>query len=1106
MFPGIERPTSSSSKNSSHTPSNSLPSLASAAATGVSNQKASLEKLTDLLPDLINNILNLYARAWTFTEDKLPQFAFSETTIRFTKLLALISLAGGVLDDGILCSIVLNVGDNRCRSLPLRPGSFPTKAELVALLFRAFPGPSTSSIVPIEDRTMILAAIASVLSDLGFHRKKALVLKELLSSLIPHLVQARKEGAAEMGLHPAASLATLNASERVANSLANAVTHDEQESGLHSLLELVCHVYGISTFDPKGKISDRRLEHDLPDAVISRVTYQAGLRSFGNQRLKLDVLRSCISLCEALPDLGGVLRFSAEMLRTAGSGIAPGPESSGGSPTLEIEDQVRLANNISRTVSVARQLGKQNLEAEYWDEFLVRVIEHVEANAARIPTPHAKDELESVNSIDTLERKNTFIYNPFKRSVSLKLPRAVLVAQEEAIFRVTLQNLYDLDVEIERISLESSGLPFDCAHQATVLGPYGTHALLLTGVPRESGSLNITGCKVKVRGCRERSFPIFNKPWTPNPDIKIRRSEYNIKPADRVLPALNASCTNVLQGKNAGNMQGPTISSLPLKVIKAQPSIILKSISLPQSAVMLLEGETMLFTINVQNTSHVEIDMLFLSFHNSTTTPPRPSSIEKELSPAETYELEYSSIYKQPFRWRRRKDNPNIVIEPGEEASLEIEALGKPGLTFGCIQVDYGHLGDASEEIADHFYTRQLIIPLHITVNASVELIRNDLLHFTNDFAWQNKRRLQQPIPSTVKSPQSHRNPSSPPTTSRPQNRFQTLLGRIGLNPQDESHCLLLIDLRNSWPSPITISIQVRSLPPKNNSPTDSWKRAYTVHEPIQPGHTSRILLLLPRIYIPNPYAPIPSLAPTAKKRQFILSTAPKPAPEAELAAREAFHYREALLNHVRATWEEGSTGRTGAINLRALHLTTRMVSALKLDDLAIVLSVHPASLPSASDDSPAAIRQLSSSKYLVPTSTFLTLRTTLTNRSPRPIHPLLRLQPALANQPHNIALDLSRKLLWNGVLQRALAVLPPGESRSVGMGVVVLCEGVFEVGALVEEVRVLERAVEEREVLGDGGGERRVWHAGEACVLVGTDAVGLGWEGNRDEDNDETG
>lgn len=1060
-----------------------------------------------MLPDLVNQILNLYARAWTFTEDKLPQLAFSESTIRFTKLMAVINLSGGVLNDEGLRQIVANQSRTRVQSLPLQLKSFPTKAELTAVLFRAFPSASTSSVVPIEDRTVILAAIASVLSELGYHRKKALVLKELLSALVPALVQARKENAAEIGLHPAASLATLAMPTRLRTGR-DAHIRGRLEDGLQGFLAFICHVYGIPIFrsnvcemDPHLHGQDdetpNRLHENMPEVLAARLLREAALKLVGNQYLKLEILRSCISICEALPDLAGVLRFSAEMLRTAGSGIAPGPETNDGSPALPIEDQVHLVTQIARTDALAQQLGKEEIGAEYWDEFLIRVIELVEGDPAQIPVAHAKTDLEVVKDADAKAKKTPFLYNPFAKPKSSSLPKALLVADEEAVFRVTLQNLYDIDIEVERISLEAGGLPFDSSSQSTTIGPYGTQRVLLRGVPRQPGSLNIIGCKVKIKGCRERSFLIFNKAWTPKADVKIGHPDIDPSLAEKASRGFEDS--DPARAKKPSDPQGPESTILALSVIKAQPNIVLESTSQPQSATMLLEGETKLINVTLQNTSPIPSDVLFLSFNDSTISQLRPSTTDNEPSPLETYEIEYASLFRQALRWRRAS-NDNIIIGAKTDTTLEVEVLGKPGLSFGTIQVDYGHLGDPSQEISEKFYTRQLVIPLTVTVNASIELIRNEIVPLDSGFAWCNKLN-QGSTPQTDVMATAALNSRPSLATQRapnPKNRFQSLLTRIGLNGQEESHCLLLLDLRNSWPSPLTISIQICS--PSSKSQLDSpWERAYTVHEPIQPGHISRILLVLPRIYLPEPYAPIPSLRPDSKKRQFIISTAPKPAPEAEIASREAFHYREAVLSRTSATWEEKSTGRSGIINLRALHFTTRMISALRLDDLEISLSVHQNTSP-LPRTSRQITQQISPAKYLIPTSTFLTLRTTLYNRSRHPIHSLLRLQPALKDQPHNIALDLSKKFLWNGVLQRALRILGPGETSSVDLSFLVLCKGVFELGAVVEEVRVLRPDVGEGE--GDkllGETERRVWGVRERCVLVAKD-----FEEDVDDDDDD--
>ena len=221
---------------------------------------------------------------------------------------------------------------------------------------------------------------------------------------------------------------------------------------------------------------------------------------------------------------------------------------------------------------------------------------------------------------------------------------------------------------------------------------------------------------------------------------------------------------------------------------------------------------------------------------------------------------------------------------------------------------------------------------------------------------------------------------------------------------------------------------------------------------------------------------------------------------------REAFWYREVLLSRLHATWKEESTGRGGEVELRGLRLTPRMISALKLEDLEISMAVSLAE-PHPSFAS-TQVERLDPISFTVPTQTFLSITTTLHNRSTTPIHPLLRLQPSLANQPPGIALDLSRRLLVNGVLQRALDVIPPGEEAKIETGFVVLSRGRYEWGATVEEVRShstgkgdakgdgkRERAATGESVLEAGG--RREWHAEQPCMVVAEDM-------DEDEDGEE--
>jgi hypothetical protein len=165
------------------------------------------------------------------------------------------------------------------------------------------------------------------------------------------------------------------------------------------------------------------------------------------------------------------------------------------------------------------------------------------------------------------------------------------------------------------------------------------------------------------------------------------------------------------------------------------------------------------------------------------------------------------------------------------------------------------------------------------------------------------------------------------------------------------------------------------------------------------------------------------------------------------------------------------------------------MLEAIKLDDIAIRMSIEP--------DSDAEVKRLGRSRFEVDVDEFYTLTTTLTNRSTRPISPILRLQPHLADLPHTIALDLDKRFSWTGALQAKLPILAPGGEAKYELGIVALCSGKFEMGATVDEAEILEeekategarqRSDTQRLLQGDVIGEPKLrsWVLKEACCVV---------------------
>ncbi|PKY06864.1 Trs120-domain-containing protein [Aspergillus campestris IBT 28561] len=1093
QIPPICYPVAEKSSKSSH--SSAVDTSAGQSTPG--NRVISLQNLSNLLPDLANNILNLYNRAANITNEPLPQLVYSETVMRLSRLLVAACVRDGALDDNALKYLVMNE--------PLQPLYRPErprglvllrKSEIANFLFRALPL-SPSSDLPATDAIPIIIGVVSVLDTLNLPRKKAFILREFLSIMVPTLVQARKIGAAEVGIHPAAGLSSLSDTAFDINALD--IGPGNMEESMRSLLSTVGEIYGVQpssipAWDKASGAAKPELvpEHDSVPAIVERSFRHVALRGYGDLNLKIDVLKACVNCCEALPDFGGVLQFTVELLQTIRGDLMLA-ETYYDRPYLPLDEQVRLLNNIKRTVGAATKLGAAGLEAEYWDDFLVRGVQLLSLPDPRRPVRRSRSALDAVTSNQERPTKDPFLYNPFSKTNS-KASELLMVAGEHAAFQVTLQNPYEFEIEIERLRLDSEGVPFDAVAEWIVLPPLSLQELTVYGKAHQEGPLKVTGCVVKVRYCRERKFPIFRSHWRPEVESKCKRTGLAAKKPPTERP-LSWSSTESRDGKQVMK-KGPSTTTCEVKVIGQQPSLVIESLSLSQSAVMVLDGEMGTFSITLRNTSLCPLDFILFTFQDSTGRQIQSALSNKDLLPVEIYELELNLV-RPALRWRREGLNPSdFAIPAGESATFTIDILGKTGLQDSTIQIDYSRVGLPRGQLPEVFYTRQLFVPLTVTVNASIEVARCDILPFSGDFAWWNR----QGIDFEAGAAESTDLIPSRLTDSDP---FSPVLSHIGRGLYGPDHCVLLLDLRNAWPNPLSVSLRVSEQPTamstQDIADTGEEKPGqYTVSGDLQPGQTSRFVLVLPRVHLDNPHASIPIIN-TGVKRQFVVS-AHKLTFEGEAASRETFWYRQELLKRVSGSWSEGPARRKGTIDMRNLRLNTRMVDAFSLEDVDVSYSLNPsrAEEPTSSDDGKSVV-QLGRSKYHVRTDDMLDLTVTVRNRTSKPVHPLLRLQPSLRHQPSNIALDLSRRLAWTGMLQQVLPIIHPGESATATVGVTVLCRGEYEFGATVEEVRLLRHLLDAegesvshqdadgviKDTFGvDVAKKRRIWHAKETCIL----------------------
>lgn len=1059
--------------------------VASSGQSASGNRLISLQNLTNLLPDLCNNILHLYNRAAVITDEPLPPLVFSETVIRLSRLLCAIRLRAGTLDDNALRHIVMN--ETLVPSHTDWPRGAPVlkKNDIATFLFRAMPL-SLGVELPITDAAPILVGISSVLSILDLPRKKALVLRELILLMVPGLVEARKIGAAEIGIHPAAGLSTLSEAAFEINALD--VGRGDMGESTRALLTMIGEIYGVQPSiyqeykksegssrpsSPKGGIDEK--VYDSTASIVERAFRHVTLDGYGDLSLKIAILRVSINLCEALPDFEGVLQYTTELLQTIRGHLIL-PEFGRKPPILSPDEQMRLLNTIKRTVGAAHKLGATHLESEYWDDFLVRDVTLLEFPEFKRLFRRTRKDLSIASVADEKSKKDPFLYNAFAKS-DYKITEALMVAKELASFKVTLQNPYDFELEIESLQIQGDNPTLDARTYNIIVPPLSLYDVMVPATISEVGGLNITGCTVKVRNCRSRTFPIFKSPWKPTPEVKLKRTGLAAKRPLSERP-LSWSSTTSKDGKVLSKI-GPETHTCTVKVIHPQPSVVVHSTSLSQSAMMLLEGETRTFDITLHNVSSCAVSFIFFTFQDSTTRQLQNALNNKDLLPAEIYELDLQLSSKPPLHWVRHGSKPSdVTIDAGEKATFTIEVFGKPGLQDATVQIDYCHLGDKQDSIPDTFYTRQLSIPITVTVNASVEVARCDLVPLSGDISFFNKQSKGSSASGQVDKV------FSSPLLANHTSQITSTLSHL----TSDSHCLAVLDLRNAWPNPLSVALDV--FREQNQDET-----RVTVKGIIQPGQISRFILVLPKVFLDNPHAVIPMLH--SVRRQFVVS-ANKLTFEAEAATREAFWFREELLRRTLGKWREESTGREGSIDFRSIRFSPRMVDALRLEDLEVTFSLN-------SPDDQHSVTQVKSSKYATKTNDFLELTVEIKNRSSRPVHPLLRLQPGLCNQPSTVALDLSKRLAWTGTLQRALPVIPGGGKTVASLGFIFFCRGEYEIGASVEEVRLMKPSPGNKDTshvsrdtdeifipdtfAADGGArKRRIWHARDHCVIAAHD------------------
>ncbi|TKA82510.1 hypothetical protein B0A55_01220 [Friedmanniomyces simplex] len=665
-YPAAERSHSTHvHKLSVHLPSDFRPADAA--------HQASVRRLSTSLPDLLKQILSLYESGEGSLE--LPTLMLADIRIRFCNLMAALYHSNNELNGHTLTALVT---DN-CEALTKKlSGSGPSgslsKPSIAAIVNEALQADLEN--LTTSDHVAILAGAHNVYALLDMGRKGGAVLKDIMAVLTAALDQARRLRAAEAGIHPAASLSTDTSVDTI-SAIAG------ESGGVNDIVSKIAQVYGID-------ILPLTLENIHPN-----------LLQFGNDALKLELLKAMVSFCEASPDPEGVLRAIATLLKTSTvsavlelSPIQPGT-------IITRDEQLRLATTLSKTIGVAKHLGLPDVQAQFWDEFLVRGLAFAPRDEIHNLIPHSA----RVHAAEIAAQQvpgNPLLYDPNAgrgaRAVQL---RQIFICNEPQTCFVTLQNPLDIPVEVESVELVSEGLEYmelqSKDFRAITLEPLQIQQVYLSVVPSTIGDFNIVGCRVKVASCGEQFFPIYNVPWAPRPDELVKHQGQSALKADR---------DGVIAAK-------PRRVVVPATSATTVPLLALEYVSAPESSLMLLDGEQQVVNIVLRNTSGVPATIYRVCDETCNIHLSEPGTFLTESNNEELDEPRGSAL-----------------VRAGETVLFSCSVVGQTGVSSATLDIYYRPHPFSRYDA----FARVLRLPFTLTVQPALLLRNPDTSDVDDDF------------------------------------------------------------------------------------------------------------------------------------------------------------------------------------------------------------------------------------------------------------------------------------------------------------------------------------------------------------------------------------
>ncbi|KAN0062027.1 hypothetical protein ACQY0O_006022 [Thecaphora frezii] len=910
----------------------------------------------------------------------------------------------------------------------------------------------TQSVAALKatDRIAVLCTLTSIFGCIGFTRREAYLLRQLQAVIVSLLAKS----IAQRPQQPVTTTLPLlcdPGEDEVLGTMVSQLSNVALGSGSEAVLVLamqVCETHGIHVeVDP--------LRNMPPHHILSRAG--TGLRSayaspnpnggapglwtgeagkplgtmlsrlelegevpFGWPEQQTALLKDTIGVAEMLGDNVGMAFFAAILLRDF-------------YPLLSAEEQWRAYQGLMRTTASARWQGAQGLQVKYWGpaEPLCS-LQFVPLQGHRLPSERPAWELEAPAKTASTEGvaglDNPFFWNPASRTASMygggagNKDSVVVVADEPLEVVATLQNPFAIDLDVESVKLVVEGVEFEPNAARTTMPGGSFHTLRLSGTAKGAGTLKVKGVSLVLAGCCEETFllPVFDEQSQKEQqnraaDASDRRARIKHVGLD-ARPAVVKHREALALAEGAGRAKRRTASHRPqaepryleCRVAPAQPLLRAECASLRYGTLHLFEGERKRIRLRLTNLSDkVAIHYVKLSFSDNLSELAKQVLVEGDLLPSDAHELEWDLLNRPVLRLRAattpattattatdKKRSPHrLYIAPLATETAVVEVVGKLDCSSARIVVEYASLEGVGSAASDKFFTRQLTVPLSITVQPLLECSPMEVRPLRADEA---ARLTAQSLATSVAAPAFGAAAAATSPVGEEQSAVvvveeqqrqqeegaddggEAKLVEANVTADPEAFCLVSLDVRNVYTETVTVRFELNT----------GGLRPLQLHRRIKPLTTSRFVLPCPRLLLSSEASaqPIPSLS----SRQFIVSKVAL-SPHEEAAARRRFWYRQELLARLGAEWllapSVGERGtKRGQVDLRDQVLQDSDVQALKRELVKVDLEVGEV------EDGSTRQGKASEATREVQSETFVKMRISIANYAARPLKLLVRI------------------------------------------------------------------------------------------------------------------